>query len=660
MRGTEALALALCLAAGAARGQSADDLRVFPAGHKSSDARFALRTLDAEHVWTPPATKEEWAARREMLSAQVRFAAGLLPFPEKRPIAPAIHGRIERDAYTVEKVSFESAPGVYVCGNLYCPIAEATAPRPAILCPHGHWENGRLFERSEADAAKEIERGAERFECGARFPLQARCAMLARIGCVVFFYDMIGVADCNAFGHGEGFDDDGALRAMDSALGLQTWNSIRALDFVAALPGVDAKRIGVTGASGGGTQTFMLCAVDDRIAAAFPAVMVSTKMQGGCPCENAPYLRVDTDNVEIAALMAPKPLGMTGANDWTIDIETKGLPQLRQLYALLGAPENVEAHAHPEFDHNYNQVSREHMYRFFDRHLALGHADADLAEVPFEPIAPADLRVFDAQHPQPPPADSTALRAWWEKRFAGGRAAWLPSTLRALGVASEDVEAKLAGAKDLEHGERVERYVLSRTGRGEEIPAALVLPEREPAAVVIAFATRGKDAFVAAPKTPNVVAPLPDGVGGVTIAKVLAAGKAFLGVDAIGSGEAAGALPIDESRHKDYAGYTFCFRRPLALEQARDALAALRFARTRFPLAAIDVVCDAESAESVAIALAAERSGVRRLWIAPPTLPPAAPPPATDPAFFPGSALLAVDARALPCCVGSAAAFLNG
>src|SRR5260370_42488118 len=135
-------------------------------------------------------------------------------------------------------------------------------------------------------------------------------------------------------------------------MGLQTYNSIRALDFLAGLPDVDPARIGVTGASGGGTQTFILCAIDDRPAAAFPAVMVSTAMQGGCICENCSYLRIGTGNIELAAIFAPKPLGMSGANDWTKQIQTKGLPELQALYRVLGAQVNVMAKAYPQYGHD--------------------------------------------------------------------------------------------------------------------------------------------------------------------------------------------------------------------------------------------------------------------------------------------------------------------
>src|SRR5262249_396663 len=200
----------------------------------------------------------------------------------------------------------------------------------------------------------------------ARYPSQAICVGLARLGCVVFHYDMVGFADSTALPHGDGFSDAEAELRLQSLMGLQTWNSIRALDFLLSLPEVDAQRVGVTGHSGGGTQTFMLCAVDDRPTVAFPAVMVSTAMQGGCICENCSYLRQATGNVEIAGLFAPKPLGMTGAHDWTIDIEKKGLPELKTLYKLYGAEDKVMAKCFPQFEHNFNKVSRELMYNWFN------------------------------------------------------------------------------------------------------------------------------------------------------------------------------------------------------------------------------------------------------------------------------------------------------
>src|SRR4029077_13117445 len=145
-------------------------------------------------------------------------------------------------------------------------------------------------------AQQQIEKKAEKTIAGARYPLQARCAQLARMGCVVFHYDMVGVADSTALEHRKGCLDADAELRLQSFMGLQTWNSVRALDFLLGLPEVDAKRIGVTGASGGGTQTFILCAIDDRPTVAFPPVMVSTAMQGGCICENCSLLRQDAGN----------------------------------------------------------------------------------------------------------------------------------------------------------------------------------------------------------------------------------------------------------------------------------------------------------------------------------------------------------------------------
>lgn len=398
--------LGLLLVTGAASlvlAADADPTRALPSGKVLEDRRLGkAKTLNDYFPFDPPANRAAWEARRKELREQVQVATGLWPLPPKTPLNPVIHGKIDRDGYTIEKVFFASYPGHHVCGNLYRPKAGAdgTAKSAGVLCPHGHWANGRFYDAGDKGAQAQVDQGAEKTLEGAHYPLQARCAQLARMGCVVFHYDMVGYADSQQIGHRTGFTDAEAELRLQSFLGLQTWNSIRALDFLLGLPDVDAKRIGVTGASGGGTQTFILGAIDDRLTAAFPAVMVSTAMQGGCVCENCSYLRVGTGNIELAGLFAPKPLGMSGADDWTKEIETKGLPELKALYRLYNAEDKVLARAFPQFKHNYNQVSREVMYNWFNKHLQLGLPEP-VVEKPFVPVPPKELSVYDDQHPRP-------------------------------------------------------------------------------------------------------------------------------------------------------------------------------------------------------------------------------------------------------------------
>jgi hypothetical protein len=148
-------------------------------------------------------------------------------------------------------------------------------------------------------------------------------------------------------------------------LGLQLWDSIRSLDFLASLDDVDANRIGITGASGGGTQAFLLAAVDDRVQFASPVNMVSAIMQGGDLCENAPGLRIATSNVEIAAMFAPKPMLLVSATgDWTHNVPKEEYPAIKKIYDLYGAGDRVDVVQINEV-HNFNELSREAVYRFF-------------------------------------------------------------------------------------------------------------------------------------------------------------------------------------------------------------------------------------------------------------------------------------------------------
>jgi cephalosporin-C deacetylase-like acetyl esterase len=365
-----------------------------------------LRDLNKSYFpFAPVKDAAAWTARRAEVKKRVLLGAGLWPMPEKTPLNAVIHGRVERDDYTIDKVFFESLPGHFVTGNLYLPKKHGDKI-PAVLCPHGHWPNGRFMNAAAAEVKKQMEMGAEKFVNGAHSPLQARCVQLARMGCAVFHYDMIGVADSVQFKeHRHGIQEHGFLspeaeQNLNGYFGLQIWNGERALDFLTSLPYVDKARIGCTGASGGGTQTLILTGIDDRITASFPCVMTSTAMQGGCTCENANHLRIGQGNIDIAALAAPRPLGMTAADDWTKELETKGFPDLKKLYTMLGVPDRVEGHYNIQFPHNYNHVSRQQMYAFFNKYFNLG-LPADVDERDFTLSTKDEMSVWNGQHPTP-------------------------------------------------------------------------------------------------------------------------------------------------------------------------------------------------------------------------------------------------------------------
>src|ERR1051326_4423315 len=395
--------------------------RVLPEGKLPDDIRLEpLKDLDGYFPFTPPKTKAEWDKRAERVRHQILISQGLWPMPDKTPLNPIIHGKIDRGEYTVENVYFESVPGFFVTGNLYRP-KNVFGKAPGVLFAHGHWADARLTETKDAELRREIADGEERFEQGGRSRFQSMCVQLARMGCVVWQWDMLGNSDSQQLSaelvHGFkkqraemtttenwGFFSPQAEAHLQSVMGLQTWNSIRSLDFLLTLPEIDPKRIAMTGASGGGTQTMLLAAIDPRVTLSFPAVMVSTAMQGGCTCENASLLRVNTGNIEFAALFAPKPQGMTCANDWTKEMSTKGFPELKQIYALLGAPNNVMLKLGEHFPHNYNAVSRSAFYTWLNRHFKLGQKEP-VIERDYEPLSRDQLTVWNDQHPAPKAAD---------------------------------------------------------------------------------------------------------------------------------------------------------------------------------------------------------------------------------------------------------------
>jgi hypothetical protein len=351
------------------------------AAYRTHNDRFSpprLTTLDA------------WKTRAGYVREHVLASAGLLPLPEKTPLRPSIFGEVKRADYRVSKVYFESLPGFFVTGNLYRPIGDG--PFPAVLSPHGHWTYGRLENTALTSGP-------------------GRAIGLARLGFVVFTYDMVGYNDSQQLPHTFGGRPENLWGL--SLAGLQLWNGMRALDFLETLPDVRRDAIAMTGESGGGSQTFLLASVDERVKVAVPVNMISLHMQGGCLCENPPGLRLDLTNVDIAATIAPRPMLMVSATgDWTKETLEIEYPAVRAVYDLFGAGDKVQA-VRMTAEHNYNKDSREAMYAWMARWLQQAPATAKLSERSFSVEPLQDLLVF---HRRALPAEAVTpaqLTAGW-------------------------------------------------------------------------------------------------------------------------------------------------------------------------------------------------------------------------------------------------------
>ncbi len=590
-----------------------ESLHALPLGQTPDDIRLGpLKDLNGYFPFTPPKTLAEWRHRVKYLRERMLVALGLAPMPTKTPLHAVIHGKLDFGDYTVEKVFFESMPGFYVTGSLYRP--KTNGKHPAVLSPHGHWPGGRFMDAG-ADAVKaNIESGAERFKEGGRSPLQARCVELARMGCVVFLYDMIGYADSMqipyeiAHGFNKQRSEMNTLKNwglfspqadahLQSVMGLQTWDSIRSLDFLESLPDVDSKRIAVTGASGGGTQTFILCAIDPRPSVAFPAVMVSTAMQGGCTCENACDLRIGTSNVEFAALFAPKPLGMTAANDWTKEMPTKGYPELKQLYVMYGMPVNVQLWPFLQFGHNYNMVSREAMYSWLNEHLHL-NINKPIEEKDYHLLSPQELTVWDVRHPSPNGGEEFERRllTWWNadcKKTLNRSVSDEESFRREYGGPIRAIIGRTmddAGSVEWipNSRERNDSYAMTaglirNVTYHEELPTLLLIPDIVKRTPVIWVDSFGKSGVLSKNGNPSD-----------SSQKLLNAGVPVIGVDLMYQGE---FLKDGEqvtkqrvvSNDRDDAAYTYGYNDSLFAQRVHDILTTIRFVQNEFHVSRVDM-----------------------------------------------------------------------
>jgi dienelactone hydrolase len=414
-----------------------------------------IRNVNSKMEMPAYETLSAWQARRARVRSQVRAAASLFPPRAHTPLNPRYFGKIDEDGYTIETVALETMPGFWLGGNLYRP-KDGLKKHPAILHPHGHWKKGRLEDIPTYSSPR-------------------LAANLAKQGFVVFAYDMVGYNDTRLLPHDFGSEQE--LLWGFSPLAVQTWDSIRALDFLQSLPDVDDEKIGITGASGGGTQTFLLTTVDDRVKAAAPVNMVSFIMQGDCVCESAAGLRVGTNNVEIVSTFAPKPMLIVSATgDWTKNDPKEEFPAVQSVYRLYNQAQNVDL-IQIDAPHNYNRESREAVYAFFSKTFYNRTGAVPEADIRIEPDEkmlawgshdlPADIK---AQ------AKSRAgLLAWWQDEARRAVASARRPQLRYW-------LSRVLGVEWPAHVTTIEATgALSRAGMGEHIPYRFIDGKGDPA-----------------------------------------------------------------------------------------------------------------------------------------------------------------------------------
>jgi len=317
-----------------------------------------------------------WEKRAQTIRQGIIQGMQLDKMPNSSKIPRAIiRDSKEMDGYIVENIAIESFPGFYITGNIYRPL-DTDKKLAAILCSHGHLKDKRFTDY-----------------------VQIRSAVLARMGAVVFAYDMVGYGECHQVNH-----------KIPIALPLQTYNTGRVLDYLLSRPDVDSERVGMTGASGGGTQTFLRTAIDQRIKVAVPVVQVSAHFFGGCVCESGMPIHKSknhqTNNVEIAALCAPRPLLLiSNGADWTRNTPRIEYPYVQKVYALYDAEHKVENEHLAAEVHDYGYSKRTIAYNFLAYHLKLRLRNVPYDEgynEDFVTILPRErLEVFSEEFPLP-------------------------------------------------------------------------------------------------------------------------------------------------------------------------------------------------------------------------------------------------------------------
>jgi len=535
-----------------------------------------------------------WEARRDYLRKHVLVSAGLWPLPEKTPLTPNVFGRIEGPDYTIEKVALQTYPDFYLAGNLYRPKGK-TGPFPAVLTPHGHWERGRIHDSALGS-------------------IPARSINFAKQGYVVLAYDMVGYGDTRQVPHSFASDSLSQFWGIN-LFGLQLWNSMRALDFLISLPDVDTSRIAITGASGGGTQTFALTAAlgNKILKVSAPVNMISTVMQGGCLCENAPELRINTFNVELSAMMAPRPLLLiSNTHDWTVNTPQREFPMIQSIYRLYNAEDHLD-YAYFDYPHNYNKASREAVYKWFGKWMLNQEESGTLHEESFEPLVDADLLVFLKEAVTDREvtfedllADQYSLPSGAENMNEARLKQYMINTSRQrveddwpidqaslqtfrniYGTVYEhtlsvDQRGEIAGHREGQYrgaGFRATDLMISRVGKRDWIPAVYYEPNQKVRVADVVVSPGGKADLVE-----------PDGVTPVElIRELLANGHAVLAIDAFKTGEHV-LIEGAQTQRDEHFQYFTTFNKTDAQERVQDIITAARYLRADQMIPGVNVI----------------------------------------------------------------------
>lgn len=497
----------------------------------AEDIRNTQLTDFRSHLKMPEyASRKHWEARRSQLRQQILAAAGLLPMPAKTALRPKIVRRLEYEDYAIDVFLIETLPGYYLGGNLYRPV-HIKHPAPAVLIPHGHWKRGRLEDLPS-------------------YSVPALGINLARQGYFAAAYDMVGFNDTQQTPHA--FGGWAETLWSFSPMGLQLWNSIRVVDYLQSLPDVDGRRIAATGASGGGSQTFLLAAVDDRIGYAAPVNMVSAYMQGGDPCEEAANLRLNTSNVEIAAMIAPRPmLLVSSTHDWTRHTPTEEFPAIRHIYELYGVPSNVR-NVHVDAEHNYNRQSREAVYRFLAANLQPGQAPTRVADEDYSAPREEELLAFPKSGARGLEGYSYVFHIWKVEATLQIQENFDP------GVQRDSLRAVMAADWPLQIESAVagKRILLSRAGAGDRVAGYWTPGKGSP--VLVVHSAGSAAAFRAQP-----------------VAQLLRAGRPVLIIEPFHN---------DRTRlHREWSdSYFLSYNRGESANRVQDILTALAFLKSRY------------------------------------------------------------------------------